>query len=71
MTKYSELNFQNRIRKIEIIKTQYKLPDYTDETLYLLDRQYEGELRENADRWLDSMRNKSQYAITESLCCNW
>ena len=63
-------NIKNRIRKIQLVRSQYTLPDI-DENLYLLDSEYEGELKENADKWLDSLYGKSQYEITQALCANW
>jgi len=68
MVKQTLKSNAERIRKIELAKKEYTKPiSYTP----ILDKRYEGELRENSEVWLNSFNGKSQYEITSMLCSNW
>ena len=71
MTEIKNQQNQNiRNRKVIITKSQYQLPDIDDDQ-FMLDDEYEQEQTENTNFWLDSLSDKSQYDITESLCVAW
>ena len=59
-----------RNRKINLSKVNYMLPEIDDDK-YIIDNEYQDEQTENTNFWLDSLSDKSQYDITESLCVAW
>ena len=64
----NEIEKLDRVRKVILKRKEYTKPiPYTP----ILDKRYEGELRENSEMWLNSLSGKSQYEITSMLCSNW
>lgn len=71
MTEIKNQQNQNiRNRKINLSKVNYMLPEIDDDR-YMLDSEYIEQQEESTQNWLDSMSEKSQYDITESLCVAW
>ena len=64
----NEIEKLDRVRKVILKRKEYTKPiSHTP----ILDKRYEGELRENSEMWLNSLSGKSQYEITSMLCSNW
>lgn len=64
----NEIEKLDRARKVILKRKEYTKPiQHTP----ILDKRYEGELRENSEMWLNSLVGKSQYEITSMLCSNW
>jgi hypothetical protein len=59
-------NENQRNRKVMLTQVEYELPEIQEDR-YILDSEYTEESQERFDAWLDSVKGKSQYEITESL----
>ena len=55
-----------RNRKVMLTQVEYELPEINEDR-YILDSEYTEESQDRFDAWLDSVKSKSQYEITESL----
>ena len=55
-----------RNRKVMLTQVEYELPEIREDR-YILDSEYTEESQDRFDAWLDSVKFKSQYDITESL----
>lgn len=55
-----------RNRKVMLNQVEYELPEINEDR-YILDSEYTEEMEERFDAWIDSVKSKNQYDITESL----
>ena len=61
-----EIIESKRNRKVMLNQVEYELPEINEDR-YILDSEYTEESQDRLDAWLDSVKSKSQYDITESL----